>query len=175
MRFFLTTLALLFALSLAAAPAAAQVTLNLSAFAVTNNPQAAGLQNFGYGLGGTYKYDRVAVGLEALADPSRTNPRQATRLRAFADWKLAEWHGLTIAAGGGGWRTGADMGGFGHLRLKYDRLLLQGRYGNRQFTEAESAFEAIKTERFGIGPFYRFTWTQNFQSLHQAGLRLTLR
>lgn len=151
----------------------AQVTLQGSGFAITNN--SAGTQEFGYGLGGSYRYERLAIGGDVFSDPSKANPRQPARGRAFATWNLWDYQGLRFSIGGGGWKTGNETGGFGQVGVRLQRLSAWGRYGNQQFAEAEGAYEAIKAERFAVGPFYRYTRTGNFQTLQQAGLRLTLR
>ena len=170
MKKLVSTLILVFALAIVAS---AQVNLQVSGFAVTNNP--AGTQEFGYGLGGGYRYEKLYLGLDVFSDPSKTNPKQPARGRAFATWDLYDWNGLKLSAGGGGWKTGNETGGFGHVGVQFRRFSAIGRYGNQQFAEAEGAFEAIKAERFAVGPFYRYTRTGNFQTLQQAGLRLTLR
>lgn len=151
----------------------AQVNLQASGFAIVNS--SAGTQEFGYGLGGGYRYEKLYLGLDVFSDPSKTNPKQPARGRAFVTWDLYDWKGLRLAVGGGGWKTGNETGGFGQAGLQFKRFSAWGRYGNQEFAEAEGVYEAIQAERFTVGPFYRVTRLQNLQTLQQAGLRLTLR
>lgn len=153
--------------------AMAQVNLDASVYSTTNAPQ--GTQDIGVGLGGGFRYQRAFVGLDVFSDPSRNNPKFPTRGRAFMTYDLIDYSGVKFSFGGGGWKTGNETGGFGQVGVSYDRLKVWGRYGNQDFIEADGAFEAIKTDRFAVAPFYRFTRLDVQQPVHQAGLRFTLR
>lgn len=160
-------------LLIAAMPAAAQVDVSASVFAITNTP--AGAQQIGLGAGGGFRYERAYIGLDVFGDPSRQNPKQLTRGRAFLTYDAVSYAGFKFAVGGGGFKTGNETGGFGQLGLNYDRFTAWGRYGNQDFVEADGSFAVISTDRFAVAPFYRFTGLAGQPRLHQAGLRFTLR
>lgn len=171
---FTSAAVVLFALVAFALIVSAQPTLNGSLGAITNNQP--GTSEFVYGIGGDFTFRKLTVGLDVFGDPTRTNPKQLTRGRAFAAWKLYEGSNITVWGGGGGYKTGNETGGFGQIGLSaYKRFHAFGRYGSENFTEADGYYDVLHTDRFGFGPFYRYTRLQSFPNLHQAGFRFTLR
>jgi hypothetical protein len=157
------------------ATANAQPMVEASAYAVRPDNNVNAQQQFGYGLAGGLRFKQLYLGVDVFGDPAKTNPKQLTRGRAFATWSLYEYEGVKFTAGGGGWKTGAEVGGFGQLGAEYKKLAVWGRYGNQSFAEAEGYYRILNLERMAAGPFYRFTRLNNQPQLHQAGLRLTLR
>ena len=164
------------ALVVTPATVSAQPSIDLSGGAITN--AANGQQEFFYGIGGGFKYERLYLGLDVFGDPSRDNPKQMSRGRAFGLWQLTDYNGWTFSAGGGGGKTGNETFGFGQVNADFKRFSAFGRYGSQDFVEAEGFYRVLTTERLAAGPFYRYTGLDvqgQATRLHQAGLRLTLR
>jgi len=159
-----------------AVAALAQPSVDISAGAITNTP--AGAQEFFYGIGGGFKFNKLYLGLDVFGDPSKANPKLMTRGRAFATYNLFGYEGWTFSAGAGGGKTGNEAIGFGQVNADFKRFSAFGRYGNQEFIEAEGFYAVIDSERFRFGPFYRFSGVDVQGAawrLHQTGVRITLR
>lgn len=160
------------------AVAQAQPEIGLSAFAVTNNQP--GTQEFGYGLHGQFKYDRIVVGGDFFGDPARNNPKRLSQGRAFATFQAYEWGNLLkFHVGAGGFKQGNETGAFGQLNVDAGKKFTAfGRAGRQNFYEADGVYFVVDAERFRVGPFYRYSTIRINglkQDNHQAGFRLTLR
>lgn len=169
----LLTLAFLFAL-LTPAFAQSGATVTVGAFATTNagNTITFNRDNIGLALAGSYSFRGLTVGGEGAGNDGR-----AARSRYFGTFDAYTWRGFHLAAGGGYWRFGATGGGFGQASVKYDRLALWGRYGDKNFAEGEGSFAVLKLDHVAVRPFYRFSRHGDLtrQNFHSAGLYLDLR
>lgn len=154
-----------------AAMAQSGATISVDAFATTNNVNTIRVDNLGFGLRGSFCYEKACIGGEGLGNDGR-----AARSRYWGSYDVVQVGKLALTGGGGFWRFGNVNGGFGQAGIGYGRFNAWGRYGNKDFTEAEGSFQVIKEEHFGIAPFYRFTRHSNLApEIHSAGLRLILK
>jgi hypothetical protein len=145
--------------------------IHVGAFATTNNLNQVRADNIGLQLAGQFCYRGACAGGEGLGNDGR-----AARSRYWGSYDVVKIGKLALSGGAGFWRFGNDNGGFGQAGLVYRRFTGWGRYGNKNFTEAEGSFRVIDLEHFGLGPFYRYTAQRNQGAeIHQAGLRLVLR
>jgi len=103
-----------------AVAALAQPSVDISAGAITNTP--AGAQEFFYGIGGGFKFNKLYLGLDVFGDPSKANPKLMTRGRAFATYNLFGYEGWTFSAGAGGGKTGNEAIGFGQVNADFKRF-----------------------------------------------------
>lgn len=145
--------------------------IHVGTFATTNSLNQVKVDNIGLQLAGQFCYRGACAGGEGLG-----NDGQAARSRYWGSYDVITLGKFALSGGAGFWRFGNVNGGFGQAGLSYRRFSSWGRYGNKNFTEAEGSFRVIDLEHFGIGPFYRFTRHGNASAeIHQAGLRLTFK
>ncbi len=165
-RFLLTAAILLLASCAAYGQDGAQITVG--AFATTNNLNQITADNIGLQIAGQFCFRGACAGGEGSGNDGR-----AARSRYWGSYEVMKVGKLALSGGAGFWRFGNQNGGFGQAGLGYRRFTAWGRYGNKNFTEAEGAFRVVDVEHFAVGPFYRFTAHRDAgQEIHQAGLRL---
>lgn len=163
----LTTILFLFS-----APAFGQASLDLSAGAILNNP--AGTQDFYYSIAGKYRVNKFELGLDVFGDPSKQNPKQPTRGAATATFKFFENGEWDFSVGGGGFKWGNEVGGFGVIEMQYKNLQAWGRVGSQSYTEAGGFYPIFKSEHVEIGPTFVFARMENIQDVKQAGIKLRI-
>lgn len=171
-RFLLIFAAILLMAATATAQDGAQITVG--AFATTNNGNTVSVENLGLALAGQFCYRGACAGGEALGNDG--NP---ARSRYWGSYDVVRYRSLRLSGGGGFYRFGNGNGGFGQAGLALNRFSAWGRYGNRNFVEAQGRFNVLNLERLDLGPFYRYSRQDNEAGQrwrqHQAGLMLTFK
>lgn len=160
------------ALATAQTPNGASITVG--AFSTTNNLNQITRDNIGLSLAGQFCFRGACAGGEGVGNDGR-----AARSRYWVSYDAISFKKFAFSGGGGFYRFGTTNGGFGQAGLGYGRFNAWGRYGNKNFTEADGQFAVVSLQNLAVAPFYRYTRHDDDlgarQIIHSAGLRLTFK